>query len=272
MVIILILQPLSISATTATEKAALIIGNSRYKHIQILENPTNDVRDLSSKLKEIGFDVTLLIDADAEIIREASKKFSIQYAGSKINLFYHAGHGVQINGENYIVPADYDSNLDGHSRTSLVNINDLVSRIKSEIKTSLVVVLDACRDNPFSSNPSAAQAGSPRSIQRGLAPIELDKGRNAESQNIMIVFSTSPNSSALDGEGRNSPFAEAFLRHITTPSLDLGLVMRRVTADVEKETRGAQIPWVNASLNSEIILYPLREKKCFSIAGKEYCR
>lgn len=270
---LIIFQFIFIQSICASEKIALIMGNANYKYIPRLENPINDALDLATELKKIGFEVSLILDSNIINSKKEINKFSELSNNTKIILFYYAGHGVQINGENYIIPPNFSNNSETNIISSSLNVSDIIRQMQGSSKASLVVILDACRDNPFPKEELIeSNHGSARSIQRGLAPIEIQKNSNTSGKNMMIVFSTSPNSSALDGDGRNSPFAKALIRHITTPSLDLGLVMRRVTAEVERETKGYQSPWVNTSLDSEIILAPLSEQKCFIISGKEYCR
>ncbi len=270
-VLVAISLPFASQGACAAEKIAFVLGNSAYKVVPSLPNARNDAEDIALRLKQMSFLVTLLQDASAAVTRSSIQGFTQLAKDAKIIIVYYAGHGVQVSGDNYLVPTNFDGKLQSDPALSLVNIKEAIEAIQAQSKASLIVILDACRDNPFGNTANKPAAIASRSIQRGLAPIELEVG-GGSNRNLMIVFATSPNSTALDGKGRNSPFTKALLKHINTPSLDLGLVMRRVTADVERETLGQQSPWVNASLSVEVILSPLSEQQCFNIGGKEYCR
>ncbi len=223
---------------------AIIIGNGAYQGSGRLDNPINDARAISAKLKRMGFKVTTVENADRAKLVSSLVKFSSSAAESDLTLFFYAGHGVQISGTNYMLPTDTNLNQIGGVELHGISLNSVVDRFLPG-KTKLVF-LDACRDNPL------LQVAS-RSVSRGLAPISVSKG-------TLISYATKDGSVAADGEGKNSPFTKALLQHIDSPE-DIAVVLRKVRDQVMRDTGGQQQPWEYGSLSGgSLILSAIRAK------------
>ena len=223
---------------------AIVIGNGAYQGSGRLDNPINDARAISAKLKSMGFKVTTIENADRTKLVSSLVKFSASAVDSDLTLFFYAGHGVQISGKNYMLPTDTNLNQIGGVELHGISLNSVVDRFLPG-KTKLVF-LDACRDNPL------LQVAS-RSVSRGLAPISV-------SQGTLISYATKDGSVAADGSGKNSPFTKALLQHIDSPD-DIAVVLRRVRDQVMRETGGQQQPWEYGSLSGgSLILSAIRAK------------
>jgi hypothetical protein len=210
---------------------ALVIGNSAYSGSSKLANPVNDARSMSSKLRNLGFTVTEVLDTDRTKLVNALSQFSRSASSADITLLFYAGHGVQITGTNYMLPVDLNLNDLTQAPLQGISLNDVVEKYLPG-KTKLVF-LDACRDNPL------MQVAS-RGVSRGLAPINVSEG-------TLISYATKDGSVAQDGEGRNSPFTSALLEHIGDPD-DIAVVLRKVREKVMKSTGNKQQPWEYGSL------------------------
>jgi uncharacterized caspase-like protein len=223
---------------------AIVIGNGAYQGSGRLDNPINDARAISAKLKRMGFKVTTVENADRNKLVSSLVKFSSSAAESDLTLFFYAGHGVQISGTNYMLPTDTNLNQIGGVELHGISLNSVVDRFLPG-KTKLVF-LDACRDNPL------LQVAS-RSVSRGLAPISV-------SQGTLISYATKDGSVAADGEGKNSPFTKALLQHIDSPE-DIAVVLRKVRDQVMRDTGGQQQPWEYGSLSGgSLILSAIKAK------------
>lgn len=232
----------------AQERVALVVGNGAYINAKALPNPTNDAGDMAAVLRELGFTVVTGTNTSKVEFDQKVRDFARAVRTAKVAAFFYAGHGMQVAGKNYAMPID--AKLEGAADLPVetVDIDQIVSIMESDPNRVNLVFLDACRDNPltrtFARNLPATRAAN---VGSGLNAIEAGRG-------TMIAFSTAPNKVALDGQGRNSPFTTALLKHIRTPGLDIAFVMRRVTADVERSSGGTQVPWVHASLISDVTL------------------
>ncbi len=223
---------------------AIVIGNGAYQGSGRLDNPINDARAISAKLKSMGFKVTTIENADRTKLVSSLVKFSASAAESDLTLFFYAGHGVQISGTNYMLPTDTNLNQIGGVPLHGISLNSVVEQFLPG-KTKLVF-LDACRDNPL------LQLAS-RSVSRGLAPISV-------SQGTLISYATKDGSVAADGDGKNSPFTKALLQHIDSPE-DIAVVLRKVRDQVMRDTGGQQQPWEYGSLSGgSLILSAIRAK------------
>lgn len=222
-------------------RVALVIGNSEYQHTAALRNPKNDADAVSSKLESLGFDVVRGIDLDQDGMQRTIGEFSTKLSQADVGLFFYAGHGLQVAGENYLLPIDGKLSTELDLQFKAVKLNLILRIMEGQNRTS-IVLLDACRDNPLAEELSRSLGGTRGgSIGRGLARVETGVG-------TYIGFSTQPGNVALDGDGENSPFASALVKRIDTPGLDIESLMRRVRQDVRDETRGTQTPWGNSSL------------------------
>jgi hypothetical protein len=223
----------------AAGKAALVIGNSAYRHVTALTNPANDAEDMAASLLRIGYQVTLVKDGDLKGMNDGLRTFLRDADRAESALIFYSGHGVQVKGRNYLVPvsAEIGDELDLDTQTmSLDKLLELLDGAGPKVK---IVILDSCRDNPLT---KMLVRGSGT---RGLARIDLEAG---SAKGTLIAFSTSPGSVAQDGTGRNSPFTTALLAHIETPDLDVRQMFGQVREDVDASTQGGQTPWVNEAI------------------------
>jgi uncharacterized caspase-like protein len=231
------------------KRVALVIGNAAYAHAPRLDNPANDARDMTAALRKLGFDVIEGIDLDESGMRRTVKRFAEMLTGGDVGLFFYAGHGLQVNGQNYLVPVDAKLETAAGLDFELVRLDVVHRTMEREAKTN-VIFLDACRDNPLSRNLARAMGTRSSQIGKGLAVVESGVG-------TLISFSTQPGNVALDGAGRNSPFAGALAKHIAQPTEDLSTLLIRVRNDVMAETKDRQIPWEHSSLRAKLYLAAL---------------
>ena len=210
---------------------ALVIGNASYSGSSKLPNPANDASAMSAKLKELGFVVDMVLDANRNSLVSSLSKFAKTASDADISLLFYAGHGVQISGVNYMLPVDLNMYDLAQVPLQGVSLSAVVEQFMPG-KTKLVF-LDACRDNPLMQTAS-------RSVSRGLAPINVSEG-------TLISYSTKDGQVAQDGDGKNSPFTTALLQHLGDPD-DIAVVLRKVREDVLKNTGGKQQPWEYGSL------------------------
>jgi TPR repeat protein len=236
----------------AQERVALVIGNSKYEHAGVLKNPVNDASDMAAALRKLGFQVIEGIDLSGGGMKARIREFSDKLANARVALFYYAGHGLQVDGRNYLVPTDARLKKPSDVELDAVDVKVVLRQMESFERINLVF-LDACRNNPLAETLA-------RSLARGRS-ITVGKGLAVEQSGIgmLIAFATAPEAEADDGgDDRNSPFTRALLRHIGTPGLDISLMMRRVRGDVIKSTKGKQVPWDHSSLTESdtVMLVP----------------
>ncbi len=231
------------SATYAFEhkRVALVIGNSAYRYTQELPNPKSDAEAMTTALEHTGFAVTAGINLDRKSFEQAIITFTKALQATDVGLFFYAGHGVQVAGENYLVPVDAKLRNEADLNVSMIKLNNILVQMGHSSKINLIF-LDACRDNPLTRGLSRGIA-HPHSakIGFGLAPQHPGIG-------TMITFSTEPGHVAMDGIGPNSPFTTALLRHMEAPDLDIDQLLRLVRRDVIAMTGGKQVPWNHSSL------------------------
>jgi hypothetical protein len=233
----------------AAERVALVIGNGAYAFTTPLPNPTNDATDMGEKLKALGFEVHGGLDLDREGMRAAIDSFADRTAGAKVVLFFYAGHAMEINGKNYLLPVDAKLETASAIDAELIDVDAVVAGMQAE-GGSAILLLDACRDNPLSRRLR-------RSLSRsGTASAGLAAPAATGGNGLMVVFATSPGAVAADGDGRNSPFTKALLANLGSPGTEIQQVMTQVKREVWVETRQDQQPWVNSSLAAEVYLVP----------------
>ena len=242
-ILVAIAMALSLVATLAQERVALVIGNSAYTHVTPLTNPANDATDVAEALGRIGFAVTLANDLDANQMRAALHDFSAAASGADMAMIYYAGHGIEIDKQNYLIPVDAALESDRDVSFETIPI-DLLNEAVSGARTLRMVLLDACRNNPFAAQMTVT--GASRSIGRGLTPPELGGG-------TLVAYSAKGGTVALDGDGRNSPFAKALLDNIEVPGLEINFLFRKVRDSVLTATLNRQEPFVYGSLPGEYI-------------------
>jgi tetratricopeptide (TPR) repeat protein len=246
--------PAPVQAATATSRrVALVIGNGAYAHVRALPNPTNDARSIAKSLRDIGFVVTEGTDLDRTAMQATIRDFLRDAARAQVAVVYYAGHGVQIDGRNYLVPVDIQFQAGSGMTDTMMDMDTIMAGLDDQVRTN-ILILDACRNNPMA--PKLASAGPARGIEAGsglAAPATLGAGSTLGA-GTLIAFATAPGQVALDGEGANSPFSAALTRHIGTPGLEVQQMLTRVRAEVVAATKGKQVPWSNSSLLGEVYL------------------
>lgn len=235
-----------ITPANAERRVALVLGNSAYQNTPELRNPRNDASDMSASLRRLGFEVFEGHDLDKRSMERMIRQFGLKLSGADLALFFYAGHGVAIGGQNYLVPIDAKLASEGDADFEALPLNLVLKQMEREAKTS-IVLLDACRDNPLARNLARNMGTRSSLISQGLAEVKTGVG-------TLIGFSTQPGNVATDGAGRNSPYAFALLRHIETPGRDVSGVLIAVRNDVLKATDGRQVPWEHTSLTGQVFL------------------
>ncbi len=227
----------------ADGRVALVVGNSTYDHIGRLPNTDNDARDISAALRRLGFEVTTEFDADRVEMTEALRRFTRRSAGADVSLVFYAGHGIEMDGVNYLVPIDARLERDVDVRYETLTLDDLlVSTAGASLR---LVILDACRNNPLA-----------RSMQRTAASRSVSGGsfgnlsEDLLGDETLVAYAAAAGTTAADGRGRNSPYTSALLSHLETP-LEILTLFRRVRAQVLASTNGAQRPHEYQSLVRE---------------------
>ncbi len=233
----------------AGKRVALVIGNSNYQNVVALTNPANDAAAIAEMFRKAAFDVVdSRRDLKSQEMRRALRDFGDKARGADIAVIYFAGHGLEVDGSNYVVPVDAVLERDADVEDEAVSLNRIL--LAAEPATQLrLVILDACRDNPFAKKMKRTIAS--RSIGRGLVGVEANK------PNTFIAFAAKEGSTAADGDGRNSPFSTALLKHLTTPGLDIRKAFGYVRDDVMSATGNQQEPYTTNSLGgNDVTLVP----------------
>jgi hypothetical protein len=232
------------------KRVALVIGNSEYKHTPRLENPKNDAGDMAATLKKLGFGVIEGRDLDKAAMDRTIRDFAEALGGAQTGLFFYAGHGLQVGGQNYLVPIDAKLTTASAVDFEMVRL-DLVHRTMERETSTNIIIMDACRDNPLARNLARALGTRSTQIGRGFAPVESGEG-------TLISYSTQPGNVALDGKGRNSPYTAALLKHVAVPGDDLPTILINVRNDVMKETERRQVPWEHSAMTAKFYFIPPR--------------
>ena len=243
----------AILATTtlahADKRVALVIGNAAYKNVTRLQNPANDAAAVVGMFKQAGFDsVDTRLDLTGPEMRRALREFGAKTRDASVAVIYYAGHGIELDGTNYLIPVDATLETDTDVYDETFALERVLVAVEPA-KQLRLVILDACRDNPFAKKMKRT-VGS-RAIGRGLAKVE------PSSPNTMIAFAAKAGSTASDGDSKNSPFAAALVDHLAKPGLDLRKAFGFVRDDVLKATNNAQEPFVYGSLGgNDVALVP----------------
>jgi len=245
--VVLLLLFLS-SHAWAEKRVALVIGNSAYQHAPQLANPQNDASDMASKLTGLGFVVVTGRDLELTGMRRAIRDFVGKVEGADVALFFYAGHGLQVNGGNYIIPIDAQLKSNNDLDFEALPIELVLSAMERNARVNLVF-LDACRDNPLAATLARSLGTRSMVVGRGLAKLDTGVGS-------LIAFATQPGNVALDGVGRNSPFTTALLEHLGTPGQSITDDLIAVRRAVLQVTEGKQIPWDSSSLTGPVVLNP----------------
>ena len=216
---------------------ALIIGNSDYANGSKLANPVNDATDLANNLKQLGFEVIQKTNAGLRDMEQVVEEFSKKIRYYDVAMVFYAGHGLQVEGENYLVPTDADMKEKADVKYKCFPLGMLLSKMEGKARTN-IIVLDACRNNPFERSWSRSANGN------GMAVVSAPKG-------TFIGFATSPGQTANDGTGKNGVYTAALLRHLTTKGISIDQLFTRINSTVDETTSGSQVPWKTSSLSGD---------------------
>jgi uncharacterized caspase-like protein len=223
-------------------KLALVLGNSRYQNAPTLRNPANDANAIAAMLKRFHFDVTLRLDGDKRVMEAAVQAYTQALGRTQgVGLFYFAGHGLQIAWTNYLVPVEAALRRPEDVQTGCVDLSLLLRGLVAAENPLNIIVLDACRENPFE--------GDLKVTQRGLAQMDAPN-------DTLLAYATAPGNVASDGEGENGLYTEALLGEIQRPGTRVEDVFKRVRLVVRRKTRGAQVPWESTSLVDDFWFLP----------------
>src|SRR5271169_1541287 len=234
----------------ADKRVAFVVGNGAYKNVAALPNPPIDAKAMAKVLRNVGFDVVEGTNLPRDKMTDRLLEFGKKAQGADVALFFYAGHGIAVNGTNYLLPVDADIKSEMDVKLgSAINIDVTLDQTMSDAKVKLVF-LDACRDNPFAAKIKSNSATRSLSVQSGLAEMKSGQG-------TLIAFATGPGQTALDGEAcTNSPFTRALIANITQPGVEIQQAMTKVRAQVNKETNKSQLPWGHTDLIGEVYLNP----------------
>ncbi len=232
----------SSGSASAQSRVALVIGQSAYRAVTPLPNPANDAKAIAQMLGDAGFDVTQASDLNQTDLRDTVSEFAGKIAGKgpdTIALVFYAGHGLQIDGENYLVPVDVDPKREADIPLQALRLNDVMNTLSAVPSKMRIILLDACRNNPF--------PGLNKTVGRGLAIVDAKVG----SSGTFVSYSTSPGAEAEDGTGANSPYTAALLTAGREPNLSIEDAFKRVRLAVHKATDSRQTPWDSSSLTDD---------------------
>jgi hypothetical protein len=231
----------SAAIACAETRVALVVGNGAYRAIPTLANPPNDAKDIAAKLRNLGFEVTARVDLDQPSMQRAIVDFARAAANADAAVFYYGGHGVQVDGHNFLLPVDFELHGQDDIYKRAVPLDEVLKELEQGEGVHLVF-LDACRTNPLPDSSAFAHT-------EGLA-------RVGNAAGFLIAFATQPDNVTYDGAGRNSPFAKSLLAHLATVGQGVSTMMIDVRKDVIDMTAGAQIPWENSSLTRRFYFVP----------------
>jgi hypothetical protein len=240
-----LLMGLSGARAWAENRIALVIGNSNYRAVTPLPNPVNDAKAVADELKAAAFDVTQALDVGQADMRRAIKDFATKISAKgadTVALVYYAGHGVQVDGENFLVPVDAKIQSEADIAKEAVRLGDLMSALAAVPSKMRIVILDACRNNPFATSKQ----------NRGLAIVDAPTGS-------IVAYSTAPGTEATDGAGVHSPYTAAFIEVAQQPRLQIEQLFKQVRLKVHEVTKGQQTPWESSSLTSDFWFLPANE-------------
>jgi len=236
---------LTVLPAAAQKRVALVIGNSAYAYSTPLTNPANDAADMAAALKAAGFTTIIGLDTDKRGFDMKVREFARALEQADDGVLFYAGHGVQVGGQNFLVPVDAKLESERDLDFETVRLDFILRQMElgRENKTNLVF-LDACRDNPLSRNLARSMGTRSAAVGRGLAQVQT-------GVSTFISYSTQPGNVALDGSGRNSPFTTALVKHVNEPGRSLNAVMIDVRKDVLAATAGKQVPWDHSALTGD---------------------
>jgi len=226
-------------------RSALVIGNSAYS-VSSLKNPANDSKDIASLLGKLGFTVMHRHDVGIREMETAVRDFGRRLRSGGTGVFYYAGHGMQVEGRNYLIPVDAKIETESDVRYEALDVGRVLGKMADAGNGLNIVILDACRDNPF--------ARGFRSSRSGLARMDAPRG-------TLIAYATAPGSVAADGDDRNGIYTRNLLAHMATAGLPVEQVFKRVRIGVLRDTKQKQVPWESSSLTGNLYFAPAVAKK-----------
>jgi len=247
-------------ATGQTERRiALVIGNGAYKSAP-LKNPVGDANAVADSLKALGYAVTLRENTTLRELVETLREFSIRAAQASVRLLFYAGHGIQAKGRNFLLPVDTEPQAEDEIAAKSVDVGEFIDRLSALKHGTNIVVLDACRVNPFAGGVYVGPDGRRLKFRgltpTGLAPLDAPVG-------TLVAFSTAPNGVALDGaSGKHSIYAKHLLANLDAPGLPIEQLFKRVRIGVAEETQRVQVPWESSSLTSEFCFKAGAQGRC----------
>jgi hypothetical protein len=238
------------TAALADKRVAFVVGNGAYRNVPQLPNPVIDAKSMVKTLRSVGFDVVEGTNLTRDKMTEKLLDFGKKAEGADVAVFFYAGHGIAVNGTNYLLPVDADLKSEMDVKLgAAINVDLTLEQTMADAKVKLVF-LDACRDNPFAAKIRSAKATRSVAVATGLAEMKSGEG-------TLIAFATGPGQTALDGEnGTNSPFTRALVANITQPGVEIQQAMTKVRAQVNEETNKNQLPWGHTNLIGTVYLNP----------------
>src|SRR6266478_8196984 len=251
LIVSLICFAFTASAANAEKRVAFVVGNGAYKNVAQLPNPPIDAKAMAGVLRNVGFEVVEGTNLTRDKMTEKLLDFGKKAQGADVAVFFYAGHGIAINGTNYLLPVDADIKSEMDVKLgAAINIDLTLDQTMSDAKVKLVF-LDACRENPFAAKIKSNSATRSVSVQSGLAEMKSGEG-------TLIAFATGPGQTALDGkEGTNSPFTRALIANVARPGVEIQQAMTKVRAQVNEETSKSQLPWGHTNLIGSVYLNPV---------------
>src|ERR1700709_1986989 len=237
-------------AALADKRVAFVVGNGAYKNVAPLPNPATDAKSMAALLRNIGFEVVEGTNLSRDKMTEKLLDFGKKAEAADVAVFFYAGHGIAVNGTNYLLPVDADLKSEMDVKLgAAINVDLTLEQTMSDAKVKLVF-LDACRDNPFAAKIRSAKVTRSVAVASGLAEMKSGEG-------TLIAFATGPGQTALDGEtGTNSPFTRALMANIATSGVEIQQAMTKVRAQVNEETNKNQLPWGHTNLIGTVYLNP----------------
>ncbi|MBI3435976.1 MAG: caspase family protein [Proteobacteria bacterium] len=229
----------------AEARVALVIGNGKYVHAKELANPANDARAMAGALRDIGFSVVQGTDLDRPGMERLLFEFLDKARSARVALIFYAGHGLQVEGRNYLIPVDAKLESARDLNFGMIELDKMLASLDVPNRAN-IIILDACRDNPLARSFAAKTRSG--AVGTGLAAL------SALGTGTLIAFATAPDRVALDGDGANSPFTESLVKHLRTPGIEVRTMLTRVRNDVALATGERQVPWDNSSLRGEVYL------------------
>jgi uncharacterized caspase-like protein len=247
------------AAANGQRRIALVIGNGAYK-LAPLKNPVGDASAVADSLQALGYEVTRRQNTDLRTLIESLREFSQQAQGAAVRLLFYAGHGLQAKGRNYLMPVDVEPQSEDEIPARCADVGEFIDRLSAIRHGANIIVLDACRVNPFTGGvivgPDGRRLKFRGATPGGLATLDAPVG-------TLVAFSTAPNGVALDSAGdKHSVYAKHLLAHLPTPGLPIEQLFKRVRIGVAEETRRVQVPWESSSLTADFCFKPESGGRC----------